>query len=369
MTLRVKMIGWVALFGALSGSAAYRLEPLASGADYPVEAVLAPGDPGTTYVVEKAGRVRILRNGKWDPTPLLDLSDHVLSGGEQGLLGLVFHPEFNKAGKNAGRLFVNYTTSQPRRRTVVAEIKLPEKKEREILSIDQPYSNHNGGQLAFDKQGYLYIGMGDGGSGGDPHNHSQNLDSLLGKMLRIDINRAEPYAIPPDNPLVGKKGRPEIFAWGLRNPWRFSFDKPTGRLFAADVGQNLWEEIDIVEKGKNYGWRVREGAHCYDSETCSSQGLTDPIAEYSHSEGQSVTGGFVYRGKKIKELQGEYVFADFASQKIWAIKQTPGGSWSRRLLLDSKEPVAAFGQDATGELLVVAHRPASQPSIFRLLGP
>ena len=260
------------------------------------------------FIVEQPGRIRILQNGTLQAPAFLDISDRVDFGGEMGLLGLAFHPRFAKNG----RFFVNYTRN-PDGATVVAEYRVSQNSDHALLNeqtlmvIPQPYSNHNGGMVAFGPDGYLYIATGDGGAGGDPGNRGQSPDTLLGKMLRIDVDRGEPYGIPPDNPFAGQQNGREIFALGFRNPWRFSFDRQTGRLWAADVGQNRWEEIDVVEAGNNYGWRVMEGAHCFQpSRGCLTAGLTLPVAEYrNESPSCAVTGGYVYRGNTHRLLAGQ----------------------------------------------------------------
>jgi glucose/arabinose dehydrogenase len=236
--------------------------------------------------------------------------------------------------------------------------------ERVLLTLDQPFDNHNGGRIQFGPEGFLYIGFGDGGSGGDPSGNGQNLDTLLGKILRIDVGSAGLYSVPPDNPFVGQGGaRAEIWAYGLRNPWRFSLDSTTGRLFVADVGQGSFEEVDIVAKGGNYGWNIMEGTHCYQPPTgCDTTGLDLPIVDYSHSEGSSVTGGYVYRGTRNQELRGLYIFGDFITGRIWTLTETSPGVWARALLLDTDLNISAFGLDPAGELLVVDYNGA----VYRL---
>ena len=227
-----------------------------------------------------------------------------------------------------------------------------------IMEVAQPYSNHNGGQLAFGPDGYLYLGPGDGGSGGDPSGNGQNLGTLLGKILRIDVRGVRNgYRIPPDNPFVGVQGaRPEVWAYGMRNPWRFSFDSATGRLWAADVGQNAWEEVNRVERGGNYGWNVMEGRHCYKpSSGCDRSELILPLAEYSHNDGCSVTGGFVYRGQRLASLQGAYLYADYCSGKIWALRPQSDGSVSNEEILDTNLQIASFAQDLAGEVYILSH--------------
>ncbi len=331
-----------------------QLVPFIQGLKRPVHLTWAPNDSLRAYGVEQAGRIQILHDGKVLAEPFLDIRSRVTSGGEMGLLCMAFHPKFavNR------RFFVNYTATRKQLVSVISEFKAGSSEEKEILSFDQPYSNHNGGQLDFGKDGYLYIATGDGGSAGDPHGNGQNKNTLLGKILRIDVDRDSPYAIPPDNPLLKGGGRKEIYAWGLRNPWRFSFDRATGLLFAADVGQNAYEEIDIIEKGKNYGWNIMEAGHCFKPKThCNALGLMRPLFEYSQAHGYSITGGFVYRGKTILDLYGKYIYADYGSGSIWALTLNfeTRKAMQNELLLDTRLPITSFGEDPDGELYVVSH--------------
>jgi glucose/arabinose dehydrogenase len=328
--------------------------------DYPVDIQNAGDGSDRIFVVSQPGIIYAFEN-KRDVNSkkvFLDISDKVLFGGEQGLLGLAFHPDF----KNNGEFFVNYTSDNPRR-TVVSRFRTDdthtealESSEEILLEIQQPYSNHNGGQILFCRDGYLYISTGDGGSAGDPQNNAQNLNSLLGKILRIDIDKKDEgknYSIPEDNPFVNiPDARGEIYAYGLRNVWRFSYDPVTGLLWAADVGQNKWEEIDLIEKGKNYGWRIMEGFHCYNpTSNCDTTGLTMPVWEYGHNEkgGWSVTGGYVYRGNDAGELEGKYIYADFVSGNIWSL-EINDGSAINNLLFDTDYAISTFGIDEGGEL-------------------
>lgn len=316
----------------------------------------SPDDTDRLFVVEQGGRIVILTGSRLKASPFLNIAERVsTAGSERGLLGLAFHPDYS----SNGRFFVNYTRAQDGA-TVIAEYHVssdPDKadsQERSVLVIPQPYSNHNGGMIAFGPDNFLYIGMGDGGSGGDPENRAQNREALLGKILRIDVDGPPPYGIPPDNPFVGQEGKPEIYALGLRNPWRFSFDRQTGELWVADVGQNAWEEINIVEKGKNYGWRLLEGTHCYNPSTnCRTvPGLVDPVTEYANGQGRcSVTGGYVYRGTRIPALQGTYLFGDYCSGEIWGYQ-----NGQKNLLLTGDFNISSFGQDREGELYVIDHQ-------------
>jgi glucose/arabinose dehydrogenase len=343
----------------------HRLEVAFPGLSFsrPVDLQDPGDDSGRLFVVEQAGVIRVFPNSPGASSADVFLDIHALvddTGNEEGLLGLAFHPDFG----NNGFFYVNYTASEPDR-TVIARYRTdPRQPGRadpasavEILSFEQPFSNHNGGQLAFGPDGYLYIAVGDGGSGGDPLGHAQNRATLLGSLLRIDVDSpagGRPYGIPPDNPYAGNTQgwREEIFAYGLRNPWRFSFDPPTGRLWAADVGQNAYEEIDLIVAGGNYGWNLMEGDHCYLEANCDSTGLIPPVWEYDHSQGQSVTGGHVVRGSST--LGGAYVYADFVSGRIWALRLDGQGRPANELLLDSGLNISSFGMDAAGGLYLCA---------------
>ena len=369
------------IFHSSSALAQLRATTFVSGLTQPVAFIQDPGDPTIQYVVEQAGRIRVIRNGALQAAPFLDLSPAISSGGERGLLGLALPADY----ATSGRFFVNFTDLNGD--TVIARFKrsasnplAADASSRFDLRwstgervIRQPFANHNGGTLAFGPDGYLYIGMGDGGSGNDPDNHAQDLASLLGKMLRIDVAVADTHpaglAIPPDNPFPAGPA-PEIWDIGLRNPWKFSFDDParggTGALVVADVGQGAWEEVDYEPAGRrgvNYGWRNREGAH--DNITSlppAFQPLVDPIFEYPHPTGFSITGGYVYRGAALGALyRGRYFFADFVSAKIWSIALTIDPSTGNATASDLRNhtselgpgEVSAFGVDAAGELYFV----------------
>lgn len=305
------------------------------------------------FILEQPGRIRILERRTLLSPPFLDISGRVAFGGERGLLGLAFHPDF----RNNGRFFVNYSRN-PDGATILAEFQvsphpnqaLPH--EKILLVIPQPYGNHNGGMLAFGPDGYLYMATGDGGAGGDPGNRGQNPQTLLGKILRMDIDAADPYGIPADNPFARQPTGQEIFALGFRNPWRFSFDRETGDLWAADVGQHRWEEIDVVTSGNNYGWRIMEGSHCFlPAQGCSKAGLTLPVAEYRNQSPRcAVTGGYVYRGQAVSVLQGTYVFGDYCSGEIMGLI-----NGHPHVLLSSGLRISSFGEDEAGELYVVDH--------------
>ncbi|HEX2982538.1 MAG TPA: PQQ-dependent sugar dehydrogenase [Ignavibacteriales bacterium] len=319
------------------------------------------------FAVSQNGAIRVFENTPEASSSIvfLDIQSKVVYGGEQGLLGLAFHPDYEKNGY----FYVNYTAPDPRR-TVIERYSVKKNDPNSadpqsgviILEIEQPYSNHNGGQLSFGPDGYLYTILGDGGSGGDPLNSGQDRKSLLGKLLRINVNQSsgnKHYSIPSDNPYKGNMEgfKEEIYAYGLRNMWRFSWDAETKKLWCADVGQDKWEEINIIEAGKNYGWRVMEGTHCYDpAEGCDKSAYTLPIWEYGHDEngGYSITGGFVYRGKSIKELTGKYIYADYVSRNIWALAYD-GKKASSELLLKGNISISSFGIDKDNELYLCSH--------------
>jgi glucose/arabinose dehydrogenase len=333
------------------------------GLQQPLYLTHAGDGSGRLFIVEQAGRIRVLVQGNLQPTPFLDISDRVWAGGERGLLGLAFHPDYSRNG----RLFVSYTR-QPDGATVVAEYRRgsnpdhADRQERIVLTVPQPFANHNGGMIAFGPDGALYIGRGDGGGRGDPNDRGQNPYDLLGKILRLDVTRGDPYAIPPDNPFVSGGGRPEVYALGLRNPWRFSFDRETGFLIVGDVGQYAWEEVDLVVRGGNYGWRLMEGLHCFTPATdCQKPGLIPPIVEYGHEGGRcSITGGYVYRGSRQPALRGTYLYGDYCSGEIFGARVeteliTPK-KWNADVLLRSGLRVSSFGEDEAGEVYLVDHR-------------
>lgn len=325
-------------------------------------------DDGTNrlFVLSQPGIIYAFDNDKdvKEKKVFLDIRNKVLFGGEQGLLGLVFHPNYQQNGY----FYLDYTTNNPRR-TVISRFQVSQndvnKAEPEsefvLLQVEQPYSNHNGGQISFGPDGYLYISLGDGGSGGDPLNAGQDLTQLLGSLLRIDVDNISDginYSIPDDNPFKGNdKGfKEEIFAYGLRNVWRFSFDDKN-RLWAADVGQNKWEEINLIEKGKNYGWRIMEGKHCFNPETnCDTNGLVFPIWEYGHNDtgGFSVTGGYVYEGSSAPSLKGKYIYADYVVGKIW-ILDYQNGVVTNNLLVKTNYLISTFGIDHNKELYFTDH--------------
>ena len=331
-----------------------RLDPVFTDVNFEegIDLVQSPIDPDRWYLATQSGVLYTFTAGG-SPSVVLDLSAEVATGGEAGLLGVALHPDF--AGN--GQLFVSYTapgdplistiaryTSDDGGRTVdPATAKI-------ILTVDQPYSNHNGGHIAFGPDGLFYFGLGDGGSGGDPKGNAQNPDTVLGKMLRIDVDGGDPYAIPPDNPYADGGGRPEIFASGLRNPWRFGFDRATGDLWAGDVGQNTWEEVDRIELGKNYGWDIKEGPVCFEQDDCDDADLVDPIAAYRNINVASVIAGTVYRGAKVPEIAGMFIYADFYSGTLSGV--IPGED-PVVLAETGERGLSAFAEDQGGELYVV----------------
>jgi glucose/arabinose dehydrogenase len=343
----------------------------------PVALVQAPADSAHWYLIEQRGRVmRFDSTGSGAASVVLELSSQVTSGGETGLLGIAFHPDWPATPE----VFLSYTRSAPNLQSVISRfvstdggLTLEPASEQVVLFIDQPESNHNGGQISFGPDGFLYAGFGDGGGGGDQHGsigNGQSLNALLGKILRVDVRATGAgYAVPGDNPYaadakcsrgVGTAPCPEIWAFGLRNPWRWSFDKQNGELWVGDVGQGSWEEVDRVTKGGNYGWRLREGAHCYQPPSgCPQPGdieqgsaIVDPVTEYDHSAGQAITGGYVYRGSQIAALSGLYVFADYGSGRIWT--HSPGSANLQKTeRLDSTANIASFAEGLDGELYVL----------------
>jgi glucose/arabinose dehydrogenase len=339
--------------------AALAVEIVASGLSSPLYLISPPNDP-RLFIVQKSGRVRIVENGQLLATPFLNLSGQVSTGTEQGLLSMAFHPNY----ASNGFFYVNYTddlgdTQVVRYRVSTDPNRADASTATPILTLDQPFANHNGGHQMFGPDGKLWIGTGDGGSAGDPRRNGQNLNALLGKMLRIDVDAATPYAVPPDNPFVGQAGaRGEVWALGLRNPWRFAFDRVDGVLYIADVGQNRWEEINAVPlaaAGLNYGWNIMEGAHCYGTATCNETGLTLPVVEYSHAEGCSVTGGLVYRGQRIPGIVGHYFYSDYCRGWLRSFRYQAGQvSDQREWNVGSLGQVQSFGEDSGGELYILS---------------
>jgi uncharacterized repeat protein (TIGR03806 family) len=351
----------------------------------PILALQAPGDNSRWFVVQQGGSVLVFSSasGTASSSVFIDIAGRVTAGGEAGLLGMAFHPNF----PTDRRVFLSYTTGNLVSR--ISSFTTPDNgatldpnSERILLTLNQPESNHNGGNIAFGADGLLYIGFGDGGSGGDPHTQNgpigngQALATMLGKILRIDVGSesATTYSIPPSNPYANNakcgpgtnaQSCPEIYAYGVRNPWRFSFDRQNGDLWVGDVGQNAWEEVDLVVKGGNYGWRCREGRHNYDTTGCPTIGLIDPVAEYDHSLGQSITGGYVYRGPQTTALRGRYIFGDFGSGQIWSLLPDNAGGYTRTNLVSSGLSISSFAQATDGELYVVDYNGGLYRLVFQ----
>jgi glucose/arabinose dehydrogenase len=352
---------------AFPDAAAYAWSPVVSGLRSPVD--LQNAGDSRLFIVEQRGVIHVLDESGLRDEPFLDIRDSVFdTGNEQGLLGLAFSPNFVADGF----FFVNYTRGTGD--TVISRFRFdtePNRADPEsetvLLTINQPYANHNGGGMVFGPDGYLYIGTGDGGAQGDPEGRAQNLDSLLGKILRLDVLGGEPYTIPPDNPFASGGGRPEVWALGLRNPWRSAFDSATGDFYIADVGQSQWEEVNFLPGGSpggsNFGWDLREGWASYEGD--SSPAFTDPVAVYSHAEGGcSVTGGVVVRDPALPEWQGIYLYGDFCSGLIWGLFRDPGGSWQNRLLFSTGFQITSFGSGSDGAVYVLDR----SGNVYRLTG-
>ena len=338
------------------------LELVVDGLDQPDGVANAGDGSNRLFVLEQPGRIRVVQDGTLVDVPFLDITDRVGNdGSEQGLLGLAFHPDY----ANNGRFFVNYTDNDGD--TVISEFAVSgdpniadPASEAMILFVEQPAGNHNGGNLVFGPDGYLWIGLGDGGAAGDRFQNAQNPGTLLGSMLRIDIDGAEPYGVPADNPFVeDSNARSEVWAYGLRNPWRYSFDRLTGDLYIADVGQGAWEEISLARAGstggENYGWPIIEGSHCYGADNCDTEGLIQPITEYDHPGGNcAVTGGYVYRGVESPALWGTYLYADYCSGNFWGLRVSESGVENRHFFQQNGALFASFGEDEQGEVYIVS---------------
>jgi glucose/arabinose dehydrogenase len=338
---------------------AFTWRTIVSGFDRPAD---VSGDGfGRLLVLDQHGRIFVVENDAIRARLFLDIRDRVgLEGNEMGLLGLALHPNY----RENGLFYVNYTDKNSQsviaRYSAVPQDALADANSEKVLfRVKQPYSNHNGGGMAFGPDNYLYIGLGDGGSRGDPHGYGQDLNILLGKLLRIDVDGGDPYAIPADNPYSGGGGKAEIWVSGLRNPWRFSFDALTGDLYIGDVGQNQWEEIDFLAAGTpggaNMGWNIREASHPFNEQAAAEAALVDPIFEYPHPEGCSVTGGFVYRGSELPEFNGIYVFGDYCTGRIWGLYRDADGLWQHSLLFETGLNISSFGIDDMGELYLLSH--------------
>jgi glucose/arabinose dehydrogenase len=359
--------------GPPDGTVPVGLEEVAAGLAFPV-ALTAPANDPRLFIVEKGGAIRVVREGTLLPAPFLDLIAKVSTGGEQGLLDLAFDPAY----ATSGRFFVHYTdvngnTTVSSFHVSPADPDLADPAtETVVFTTEQPFDNHNGGRLEFGADGMLYIGLGDGGSGGDPGGRGQSLADFLGDILRVDVLAGTGYTVPPDNPFAGRPdARPEVWSYGLRNPWRFTFDPATGDLYIADVGQSAWEEIDVATaaqgagRGANFGWNIMEGSHCYAATPCDTTGLVMPVLEYSHGEGCSISGGFVYRGAAIPALQGHYFYADYCQGWVRSIR-LDNGQIAESLQWPTLAPggaVPAFGRDAAGELYVLS----AEGRVFRIV--
>jgi glucose/arabinose dehydrogenase len=360
--------------GPPAGTVTVGLDEVAAGLSFPVYLTAPPGDLARLFIVEKGGAIRIVKDGALLPTPFLDLGGRVSTGAEQGLFALAFDPAY----ATNGRFVVHYTDVSGN--TVVSQFhpaaddpdRADPSSEVVLLTAEQPFANHNGGQILFGPDGMLYIGLGDGGGSGDPGGRGQSLTDLLGDILRVDVRAGTGYTVPPDNPFVGRTdARPEIWSIGLRNPWRFTFDPATGDLYIADVGQGAWEEVDVVTaaqgagRGANFGWSVMEGRHCYADAACDSSRFTLPAVEYSHDQGCSISGGFVYRGAAIPALQGHYFYADYCQGWVRSFRMQDGQAVELQAwpTLAPGGAVPSFGQDAAGELYVMN----AEGRVFRIV--
>jgi glucose/arabinose dehydrogenase len=371
--MRLRSLLWIAAIVACSsdsgtgpsplpGNFTIQLIEVASGLSSPLY-LTSPANDSRLFVVEQAGRIRIIKNGQVLAQPFLDIVSRVSSGGERGLLSVAFHPSYAANGF----FYVNFTDLAGNTR--VERFKVSSNPDvgdasssKLILGVTQPFANHNGGLNLFGPDGMLYIGLGDGGSGGDPQGNGQRTNTLLGKILRIDVDNGDPYSIPSGNPFANQSGaRPEIWAFGLRNPWRFSFDRTAGLLFVADVGQGSLEEIDVVpttRAGVNYGWNIMEGSSCFGSGSCSTAGLEPPVIEYNHSGGAcSVTGGYAYRGSAIPELAGHYFYSDYCAGFLRSFLYSNGAATDQRTWdVGTIGSVTSFGEDAAGEMYIVVQQ-------------
>lgn len=341
---------------------AYRWVEVASGLKAPVGMGVAGDGSGRLFILEQEGTIRIWQNGQMEKTPFLDIRDRVGSrGSEQGLLGIAFHPQYARNGY----FYLNYTDRAGD--TVIARFQADPPSsnvanlasEQILLRVAQPYANHNGGVVVFGPDGYLYLGLGDGGSAGDPQNNAQSLNTHLGKILRLDVDAGSPYAIPPTNPFVAGGGLAEIWAYGLRNPWRIAFDRKSGDLYIGDVGQNLWEEIDYLPANAsgdlNFGWKYLEGTHPYEGTVPAGKTLIAPIYEYGHDQGCSVTGGVVYRGMQLPDWEGIYLFGDYCAGWVDGLRRLPDGTWAYQRLFNDLGRISSFGEDEQGEIYVIDH--------------
>lgn len=352
----------------------YEWVQVTTGIGRPLDLQPSPDGTGRLFILAQRGVIRVYKNGELLPEPFLDIAERVgTTGNERGLLGLAFHPSY----PSNGFFYLNYTDLQGN--TVISRFTaLPLNpdvadpgSELVLLRVNQPYANHNGGGMVFGPDGFLYISLGDGGSGGDPQGYGQATNTLLGKLLRIDVDGTGPggqlYAIPPDNPFVNGGGEAEIWAYGLRNAWRFSFDRLTGDLYIADVGQNAWEEVNFTPAGTpgglNFGWNVREGTQNFGGRAAPGAELVDPVFTYGHDQGCSVTGGYVYRGSRMPEFTGIYLVGDYCSGFVWGLMRDERGDWNAQKLFETGYNISSFGQDENGEIYVIDQ---SSGSVYRL---
>jgi glucose/arabinose dehydrogenase len=347
---------------SLPNPAVFEWRLVADGINRPTDLADPYDGSGRLLVLSQIGRILVIENGQIMNEPFLDLVDQVgATANERGLLGIALDPDYAENGI----FYLNYSDNEgsniiSRFRRADDVYRADPASEQVLLVIEQPYGNHNGGDLEFGPDGLLYIGMGDGGSGGDPQRNAQNINTLLGKMLRIDVRGKETYTIPADNPYASGGGRQEIWASGLRNPWRYTFDRLTGDLYIADVGQNQWEEINFVPAGSppglNFGWHFREGTHAFAGSPPRDTELYDPVYEYGRSDGCSVTGGYVYRGNLLPELYGVYLFGDYCTGSVWGMLRDGSGDWQVQRLFQLPVSISSFGEDASGELYLLDHR-------------
>jgi glucose/arabinose dehydrogenase len=355
--------------GAIAGADGLVLQPIAEGLDQPVHLTAPAGDP-RLFVVEQPGRIRIIANDRVLDRPFLDLTKSVRSGGERGLLSLAFHPRYSENG----HCFVNYTDASGATRivrfSVTADPDVADPASaRDVMTIEQPYSNHNGGHILFGPDGLLYVGMGDGGAANDPHGNGRNRHTLLGALLRIDVDGGARYAIPSGNPYAAGRGRAEVWATGVRNPWRLWIDPVARLLYVADVGQNAWEEVSVAPlaaAGLDYGWNVMEGRHCFRSGRCDTTGLVVPVIEYGRGDGCSITGGIVYRGKAVPELQGVYVYSDYCTGWIRGFRYAAGAATEPKTWVSGRVgSISSFGVGGDGEAYVIT----LEGAVLRIAAP
>ncbi len=339
----------------------YTWKEFVSGLVRPLGMAAMEDGSGRLLILEQEGVIRVIENGQINPSPFLDIRDRIkILGSEQGLLGIALAPDFIESGN----FYLNYTNQKGdsviARFTAVEDLSSAMSESEQILIIQkQPFKNHNGGNIVFGPDGFLYAGFGDGGSGGDPQKNAQNPETFLGKILRIAVTDQQLYAIPAENPNIDSYGVSEIWALGLRNPWRFSFDRTTGDLYIADVGQGEWEEINYLPAGSpsgvNFGWNIREGNHAYEGTKPDNVEFSDPVTEYGHDKGCSVTGGYVYRGNELPDWEGIYFFGDYCSGTVWGMFQDENSVWQVESLFETGENISSFGEDANGEIYLISY--------------